>query len=241
MSTPDVKAAEFDPDAAPPPPPVSTAGNLTCAHQGLIVEVFGVVGELVEQYTNDTSTITTIGIQEDDRPFVTRFEVSSDTPCKVIDEDLVQLTDVVSMDDFYSLARELDRVSKAIRSGKAEIEALSERKRVLSEKMLGTFAQVGQSTLAFDDRRAYTHTEVYPEFEEKGDGSKFGYADLVPVLKDLGREEQVTKETVNYRTLCGILREIRDGVIPMPPTLAAMVKIGEKVEVRTGVGRKPKR
>ncbi len=145
------------------------------------------------------------------------------------------------MDDFYQLARELDRVSAAIRSNDAENKTLKQRKQELSERMLGTFAQVGQATLAFDDRRAYIHHEIYPEFEERGDGSKFGYADLVPILKSIGREEQVTPETVNYRTMQGILREIRDGVIPMPPELEAMVKIGEKAEVRVGVGRKTKR
>jgi hypothetical protein len=240
MITPDEKAAAFDPDAAPPPP-VSKVGDLTSAHIGLLVEVAGVAGELIAQHTNDAITETELGVQEPDRPFVTYFVVPSSAQCKIIDEDLVQLTDVVTMDDFYELARELDRVSKAIRSNKAEIEALNERKRQLSDKMLGTFAQVGQSTLAFDDRRAYTYTEVIPDFEEKDDGSKYTYQDLVPVLKSLGREEQVTPETVNYKTLQGILREIRDGDVPMPPELAKMVKIGERVEVRVGVGRKSKR
>lgn len=238
MTTPDAKAAAFDPDAAPPPP-ISTVGDLTSAHIGLIVEIAGVTGDLVAAYTD--ATATKIAIQEDDRPFITEFEVPRTTACKIIDGDLVQLTDVVGMDDFYALARELDRVSKAIRSNTAENKALTERKRVLSDKMLGTFAQVGQSTLAFDDRRAYTHTEVIPKFKEHEDGTPYTYQDLVPVLKELGREEQVTPETVNYRTLQGILREIRDGVFPMPPQLAAIVEIDEKVEVRVGVGRRSRR
>lgn len=242
MTTPDEKAAAFDP-GVPPPPPVDKVSDLTQAHIGMIVEIAGVTGELVGGFVDNggTDSIDEIHIQEVDRPFVTRFEVAADTPCKVLDEDLVQLTDVISMEGFYELARELDRVSKEIRSNKAAISALTARKEQLSEKLLGTFAQVGQETLAFDDRRAYVYHEVIPEFEERGDGSKYKYEDLVPVLKALGREEQVTKETVNYKTLCGILREIRDGVIPMPPELAAMVKIGEKVEVRTGVGRKSRR
>lgn len=240
MTTPDEKAAAFDPAAAPPPP-VSTVSDLGSDHHDLVVEVAGVTGELIACHTNETSTSTELVIQEPDRPFTTTFVVSADTACKVVDEDLVQLTDVVTMDDFYRLARELDEVSRAIRDSKSAITALTERKQKLSEKLLGTFAQVGQETLAFDDRRAYVFHEVVPEFEEKNDGSKFTYQDLVPVLKELGREEQVTKETVNYKTLQGILREIRDGAVPMPPELAVMVKIGERVEVRTGVGRKSRR
>lgn len=242
MSTPDQMAAEYDPAAAPPPP-VTKASDLTSAHIGLIVEIAGVTGELTGGVIDNggTNSIDEIHIQESDRPFVTRFSVAAGTACKVIDEDLIQLTDVVDMKDFYEYARELDRVSKTIRANKAENKALEERKRQLSEKLLGTFAQVGQQTLAFDDRRAYVHHEVIPDFEERDDGTKYGYRDLVPVLKAMGREEQVTEETVNYMTLCGLLREIRDGVIPMPPELAAMVGIGEKAEVRVGVGRKSKR
>lgn len=240
MTTPDEKAAAFDPGVSPPPP-VDKVGDLTSVHVGLIVEIAGVTGELVEQWTKSLGTMTEVSVQEADRPFVTRFEVAADTPCKILDEDLIQLTDVVSMEDFYTLARELDRVSKEIRSNKAAISALTARKEQLSEKLLGTFAQVGQETLAFDDRRAYVHHEIIPEFEEKDDGSRYTYRDLVPVLRALGREEQVTEATVNFRTLQGILREIRDGAVPMPDELAKMVKIGEKVEVRTGVGRKSRR
>lgn len=240
MSTPDQMAAEYNP-AAIPPPPVEKVGDLANAHIGLTVDVAGVIGELMRVHNHEMSPHTKVVIQEPDRPFDTTFDIPSDTACEIVNGDLVQLTDVVSMEDFYELARELDRVSKEIRKNDESTKALKERKRHLSEKMLGTFAQVGQSALAVDDRRAYIHHELYPEFEEKDDGEKYTYRDLVPVLKAMGREEQVTAETVNYRTMQGILREIRDGVIPMPPEMAKMVKIGEKAEVRIGVGRKSTR
>lgn len=235
-TTPDEKAAAFDPEV-PPASPVENIGDLLEKHIGAQIEVFGVRGELIN-YSHELNG-TTVVIREADRPFDTTTGcLSCETPCAILADDPVLVTDVIGMDDFYALARELDRVSEEIRSNDSATKALKERKRQLSEKLLGTFAQVGQETLAFDDRRAYIHHELYPEFEEKGDGSKYTLTDLVPVLKALGRAEQVTPETVNYRTMQGILREIRDGAIPMPEELAAMVKIGEKVEVRTGVGRK---
>jgi len=239
MLSPDEQAATFDPDA----PPVTTVAELTDAHIGKQVKTFGVVGELIAVAHNghlEGPEFTSIVIQEAERPFGTRFDLPSATPCEIVD-GVVALTDIVDMNDFYALARELDRVSKEITSNDAATKALKERKRELSEQLLGTFAQVGQETLGFDDRRAYIHHEIFPDFEERVDGTKYGYADLVPVLKSIGREEQVTKETVGYRTMQGLLREIRDGVIPMPPELAKMVKIGVKAEVRTGVGRKSKR
>lgn len=244
MSSPDEKAATFDPDA-PPIPPVGVVGDLTSAHIGLTVEIAGVAGELAALTGHAEQVV--VGILESDRPFVSTFDVPADTPCSVLaDDDVVQVTDVVGLDEFFELARELDRVSRQITANDASTKALKERKRQLSEKMLGTFAQVGETALGFtsgngDARRAYTHREIVPEFEEREDGKPYTYRDLVPVLKGLGREEQVTPETVNYRTLQGFLREVRDGVIPMPPELAKMVKIGEKIEVRVGVGRKSKR
>lgn len=244
MSTPDQMAADYDP-AAIPPPPVSIVGDLTGAHIGLTVDTCGVTGELMTWHLNDKGTLAEISVQEADRPFITTFEVHVDRPCEIVDEDLVQLTDVIGMEDFFALARDLDRVSQEIRNSKSAIEALTERKRKLSEKMLGTFAQVGESTLAFTNsdkaRRAYIHHEIVPEFEEKDDGAKYTYRDLVPILRELGREEQITEATVGYRTLQGFLREVKEGVIPMPPKMAAMVKIGERVEVRTGVGRRSSR
>lgn len=246
MSTPDEKAAAFDP-AATPPPPVTKVSDLTQGHIGLSVEISGVAGELVSVHNEDLDPAvrSDIGIQESGRPFVTHFEVEHDARCTVVNEDLLQLTDMIGMDEFYNLARELDRVSEEIRKNKAANETLTERKRQLSEKLLGTFAQVGEETLAFSNgekpRRAYVFHEIVPQFEEKEDGQPFTYRDLVPVLQAMGREEQITEATVNYRTLQGLLREMRDGVIPMPPEMAKIVKIGERVEVRTGVGRKSRR
>lgn len=239
MSTPDEKAAAFDPDI-PPPPPVSKAIDLGSYHHGLTIELAGVTGELVSTYTDETSTTTSVGIQEESRPFVTTFDVPADTPCTVLAEGAVELTDIVDMKDFYAKARELDRVSKMILANDQATEELKKLKKKLSDELLGTFAQVGESTLPFGERRAYIHTTLVPEFEEKpdGDGTKYTLRDLVPVFQRLGREDQVTPATVNFQTLSGVLREIRDGVIPMPPELAAMVKIGEKAEVRVGVGKK---
>jgi hypothetical protein len=240
MTTPDEKAAAFDPAAIPPPPVETVADLTTSAHTGLTITVLGITGELTSVYSSDVGGPSEITVQEADRPFPTRFTAALTEQCEIVG-DATTVTDVIAMDDYYALARELDRVSTSIRSNDAANKQLKERKQELSEKMLAIMARLGQSTLAFDDRRAYIHRELYPEFETRDDGTKYTYADLVPVFRSLGRAEQITPETVNYRTVQGVLREIRNGVIPMFDELAAMVKIGEKAEVRTGVGRKSTR
>ena len=240
MSTPDEKAAAFDPDSAPAPP-VATVADLSSAHLGKTITLSGITGELIGCHSSDVGGPSEITVQESNRPFPTQIPAALDVPCEVLDGDPVDLTDVVDMNDFYAKARELDRVSKAIRANEEANKNLRVLKEKLSDELLGTFAQVGQSSLTFDDRRAYIHPTIVPEFEEKEDGSKYGLKDLVDIFKQLGREDQVTKETVNYQTLQGVLREIRDGVIPMPPEMAKIVRIGERPEVRVGVGRKTKR
>lgn len=237
MSTPDEKASAFDPDI-PPPPPVSTVGDLTSAHLGSVIETCGLTGELLE-VSVDGNAVRLI-VQESTRPFSTTFSADASDTCAVLDGDQVEVSDIVDMKDFYAKARELDRVSKAIRDNDAATKELKALKVKLSAELLGTFAQVGESTLPFGDRRAYIHTTLVPEFEEKpdGDGTKYTFRDLVPVFQKLGRDDQITEATVGYQTLQGVLREIRNGVIPMPPELAAMVKINEVAEVRTGVGKK---
>lgn len=241
MSTPDEKAAAFDPDA-PPIPPVGNVGDLTEAHVGSTIEALGLVGILtaVRRHGADDSMVQ-ITMQEDGRPLPTMFSQPAHVWCALVEGPEVQLTDVVDMNDFYAKARELDRVSKQIRANDAATEELKKLKSKLSDELLGTFTQVGESSLNFGDRRAYIHTTLVPEFEEKPDGTKYTLRDLVDIFKQLGREDQVTAETVNYQTLQGVLREIREGVIPFPSQLAAMVKIGERPEVRVGVGRKTKR
>lgn len=240
MSSPDDRAAAFDPEAEPLPS-VEKVGDLTSEYAGSTIRTCGVTGELVKVTPWLSGGTVQIAFREEDRPFDTVVDIPAQTPCEILDGPEVSLTDVVDMTDFYAKARELDRVSKAIRANDEATDELKKLKAKLSDELLGTFTQVGQSTLAFDDRRAYIHTELVPEFEEKGDGSKYGLKDLVEVFETLGREEQVTPKTVNYNTLRGVLREIRDGVIPMPPELAKMVKIGERPEVRTGVGKRTTR
>lgn len=237
MSTPDEKAAAFDPDEELPP--VSAFGDLTQAHVGHRITALSLTGTLTELHQYDEHTQVTI--QEPERPLPTTFGQPHHVTCELAGDDEIQPSDMVDMNDFYAKARELDRVSKAIRANEAANKELKELKEKLSDELLGTFAQVGQSTLAFDDRRAYVHTAIVPEFEEKPDGTKFTLRDLVDIFKQLGREDQVTQETVHFQTLQGVLREIRDGVIPMPPEMAKIVKIGERPEVRVGVGRKSKR
>jgi hypothetical protein len=239
MSSPDDKAAAFNPKITTVPP-IATVGDLTTAHLGCIISTCGIVGELIDVSPDATGGVR-LTVKEDARPFDTVFGADPRMSCEMFEGEPVAVTDVVDMRDFYAKARELDRVSKAIRDNETANEKLRELKAKLSDELLGTFAQVGQSTLPFDSRRAYIHTTIVPEFETKPDGTKYKLADLVDDFKKLGREDQVTKETVNYMTLQGVLREIRNGAFPMPPELAAKVRIGERAEVRVGVGAKPKR
>lgn len=240
MSSPDDKAATFDPDI-PEAPPVEKISDLSTAHVGSMIRTCGVTGELVEVTASMSGDTVKVAFREENRPFDTVVDIPAGAPCEILDGPEVSLTDVVDMKDFYAKARELDRVGKQIRANDESTEKLKELKAKLSDELLGIFAQVGESTLPFGDRRAYVHTELVPEFEVKPDGTKYGLKDLVDVFEALGRDEQVTPKTVNYNTLRGVLREIRDGMIPMPPELNKIVKIGERPEVRVGVGKRTTR
>lgn len=235
MTTPDTLAAQFDPDADE----ILTVGSLTADDVDSVIDLQGVVGTLTSVTQCEDGT-THLLIQEEGRPFEASARVPADSPYVLIEPVATQVADVVSMEDFYGMGREMDRIGKRLTAISAEEAELKARKTELSNQMVAVFARLGESRLYFDDRRAYVFTETYPAFKARDDGTKYTLRDLVPVLESMGREAQIQPPTVHYKTAIAVLKELTaEG--GLPDELAALVELKRVPEVRVGVGAKSKR
>ena len=235
MSTPDQLAAQFDPNTDE----TLIVGSLTSDDVDAVISLSGVEGTLTSVNPVGDDEVHLL-IQEEGRPFETSATVARDTPYVLIEPVATQVADVVSMEDFYGMGREMDQIGKRLKAITAEEDALKARKAELSNQMVAVFARLGESRLYFDDRRAYVFHEAYPAFKAKDDGTKYTLRDLVPVLESLGREAQIQEPTVHYKTAISILKELMaEG--GLPDELAAIVELEHVPTVRVGVGAKSQR
>lgn len=235
MTTPDTLAAQFDPDADE----TLTVESLTPDDVDSVISLHGVEGTLTSVTRCEDGTVHLL-IQEEGRPFEASARVAADTPYVLIQAVATQVADVVSMEDFYGMGREMDRIGKRLTALTAEEDELKARKRELSDQMVAVFARLGESRLYFDDRRAYVFSEAYPKFKAKDDGTKYTLRDLVPLLRAMGREAQVQEPTVHFKTAIAVLKELTaEG--GLPDELAAVVELEYAPSVRVGVGAKSKR
>jgi hypothetical protein len=139
------------------------------------------------------------------------------------------------------LVRELASVTDMLKAREGEVKDLKERKRKLSEELLGTFELNGLDSVRVDGRLAYLHSPTYPVYLEKPadqGGGRYTAQDAVAVLRKIGRGAQVQPETVNHQTMGAILREYRDAKTALPEELAKIVRLEEAPEVRVRAPRK---
>lgn len=133
------------------------------------------------------------------------------------------------------LVRELALVTDMLKAREGEVKDLKERKRRLSDQLLGTFELHGVDQLKVDGRLAYVHSPSFPVYLDKPadqGGGRYTAKDAVAVLREIGRGAQVQPETVNHQTMGAILREYRDSKTALPEPLAKIVKLEETPEVR---------
>lgn len=158
-------------------------------------------------------------------------ELDEDDPDQAVQDILGGMTLTVE------LAREKAELDDLVKATEDELKKLKARKKKLGHQLADDFANVGISSLRLDNgRTAYIYPNVVPEFQERSDGSKYAWEDLVPVLEMLDRRAQIAAPTVHHATLMAIIKEYAAAGKPLPAALTAIVQPRKLMEVRIGRG-----
>jgi hypothetical protein len=229
---PDVLAAAYVPEGEAP---TRRVGDLTADDVDSVIRFDGRTVTLLEPpYRKDG--LVGLLVHVEGTAYDLPLTCSPDQPYTLVSAP-ARPADMVDATHAVEHARELDRVSARIVSLEAELPVLRRRKRELSEALLGHFAAIGEKNLRFDDRIAFVFPELYPEFEQREDGTRYTLRDLVPVLEELGRHGAIKPAEAGYKALLAIFREYAKAGEPLPPKLAAMVRPQTAQTVRVGPGK----
>lgn len=225
MSTPDAAAAALD------PAPNLEAKKITSDLLGGRVIVNGTTGILNAAAVTKTGDVA-LSIRQDGRPFdsvetVDPYEwityLGGQAPSPYDDDANVDVPEHVRA------AREMAEISDTIAIHKAELEALNARYGELAKKIMAYYEMAGDRKLPFDGRSANLRENTFPLYRDRPStegGGKYTSKDVVAVFRAIGREGDITPESVNAKTLGSILREYRDNNKPVPPELDAVVELG---------------
>lgn len=230
MTSPDAAAA-----ATVDPHPVQANALMHEKHIGASVEARDTAGILKDFAVTDHGV--SLSIQQEGRPYVSAVTVNPDEPVRVVEEAPPSPYDEhanAEVPEHVVYAREMAQISDELKLRKGEVEGLEDRYKTLSDKLMAYYETVGDRKLPFDGRSANLRIDTFAQYKDKPadeGGGRYTNAEVVEVLRKIGREGDIMPESVLPSVLAAILREYRDSETPVPPELDAVVKLGERYRV----------
>lgn len=163
----------------------------------------------------------TLTIKPNGREFASVIRVHRDAPYTLVSPSPVPDIQPVNVE----LMREIASIDDKITALEGEIKDLKKRRGELDGKLVEGFAANGVQNMKVGGRTFYVRSTSGARFLERPEGGFYTYDDVIPVLRELGREELIKPETVNWQTLSSLLREYRDAKKPVPDALAKIVRL----------------
>ena len=122
--------------------------------------------------------------------------------------------------------RRIDEVEAEVKMLKAEREALNGQ-IVEDTVLLGLDAPPALDGMTFSFSPVY-----YVKYLADADGTKYGTADVIPVLRKLNMHQGIVTSGYNGNTLKAMLRERIEAGLGIPDELAALVEVANRSQVR---------